>query len=129
MYRRWIFPLERHSAVQDCLTKVEGVRVNVNGLPAIVFDLVKVAAAHADETARYERALATPRFQGDETLDLRMMPFQREGVKFALRHGGRVLIGDEMGEWFELFLNDAVGSRPGGGCSSATKRVRIPAAL
>jgi SWI/SNF-related matrix-associated actin-dependent regulator 1 of chromatin subfamily A len=25
------------------------------------------------------------------------MPFQREGVKFALKHGGRALIGDEMG--------------------------------
>ena len=25
------------------------------------------------------------------------MQFQREGVQFALRHGGRVLIGDEMG--------------------------------
>lgn len=25
------------------------------------------------------------------------MPFQREGVKFALARGGRCLIGDEMG--------------------------------
>lgn len=25
------------------------------------------------------------------------MPFQREGIKFALRHGGRALIGDEVG--------------------------------
>lgn len=25
------------------------------------------------------------------------MPFQREGVQFALAHGGRALIGDEMG--------------------------------
>ena len=25
------------------------------------------------------------------------MAFQREGVRFALRHGGRALIGDEMG--------------------------------
>jgi hypothetical protein len=26
-----------------------------------------------------------------------LMPFQRDGVKFAITHGGRVLIGDEMG--------------------------------
>jgi SWI/SNF-related matrix-associated actin-dependent regulator 1 of chromatin subfamily A len=26
-----------------------------------------------------------------------MMQFQREGVRFALSRGGRVLIGDEMG--------------------------------
>jgi SNF2 family DNA or RNA helicase len=30
-------------------------------------------------------------------MDERMMAFQREGVQFALRRGGRVLIGDEMG--------------------------------
>lgn len=26
-----------------------------------------------------------------------MMPFQRTGVAFALRHGGRALLADEMG--------------------------------
>jgi hypothetical protein len=26
-----------------------------------------------------------------------LMPFQREGVRYAVRHGGRVLFGDEMG--------------------------------
>jgi hypothetical protein len=26
-----------------------------------------------------------------------LMPFQRQGVKFAVTHGGRALIGDEMG--------------------------------
>lgn len=30
-------------------------------------------------------------------LEARLMGFQREGVRFALRHGGRALIGDEMG--------------------------------
>ena len=25
------------------------------------------------------------------------MPFQRDGIKFALKHGGRALVGDEMG--------------------------------
>ncbi len=25
------------------------------------------------------------------------MGFQREGIKFALKHGGRLLVGDEMG--------------------------------
>jgi hypothetical protein len=31
------------------------------------------------------------------SLEQRMMPFQREGVRFGLRAGGRLLIGDEMG--------------------------------
>ncbi len=42
-----------------------------------------------DESARYERIPAK--------LEERLMAFQREGVRFALRHGGRALIGDEMG--------------------------------
>ena len=32
-----------------------------------------------------------------ETLRDAMFPFQREGVKFGLARGGRVLIGDQMG--------------------------------
>ena len=31
------------------------------------------------------------------SLEQQLMPFQREGVKFALSQGGRVLFGDEMG--------------------------------
>ena len=42
-----------------------------------------------DESERYARIPA--RLEG------RLMAFQREGVRFALRHGGRALIGDEMG--------------------------------
>ena len=42
-----------------------------------------------DESDRYK--LIPARLEG------RLMAFQREGVKFALRHGGRALIGDEMG--------------------------------
>ena len=39
-------------------------------------------------------------------LRLKMMPFQREGVRFALAHGGRALIGDEMGAWHLASPND-----------------------
>ena len=44
---------------------------------------------------RYELLRQAP--EGHQSLDELMMQFQREGVQFALRHGGRVLIGDEMG--------------------------------
>jgi SWI/SNF-related matrix-associated actin-dependent regulator 1 of chromatin subfamily A len=30
-------------------------------------------------------------------LESQLLPFQREGVRFALKRGGRVLIADEMG--------------------------------
>ena len=42
---------------------------------------------------RYERVHATKDELG-QSLDERMMPFQREGVQFGLKQGGRVLIGE-----------------------------------
>jgi hypothetical protein len=51
--------------------------------------VLKAASALPDESAKWERI--------PEKLRSSMMAFQREGVKFALRTGGRVLIGDEMG--------------------------------
>ena len=51
--------------------------------------VAQAANALPDESARYARI--------PEKLEARLMAFQREGVRFALRHGGRALIGDEMG--------------------------------
>ncbi len=50
---------------------------------------MQASAGLTDESDRYGRIPAR--------LEARLMAFQREGVRFALRHGGRVLIGDEMG--------------------------------
>lgn len=50
---------------------------------------MQVAIATRDDSLRY--CYIT------ESLETHLMPFQREGVKFALRHGGRCLLGDEMG--------------------------------
>ena len=50
---------------------------------------MQMASKAQDDSGRYERIPAS--------LRQKMMAFQREGVRFALAHGGRVLIGDEMG--------------------------------
>ena len=50
---------------------------------------LQATAGHQDDSDRYCTLPAS--------LEGQLMPFQREGVKFALRHGGRALIGDEMG--------------------------------
>lgn len=41
------------------------------------------------------------------SLEAQLMPFQREGVKFGLRHGGRCLIGDgeDLNECNVFLLN------------------------
>jgi len=49
-----------------------------------------------DDSERYP-ALQSVHIQLDKTLEQKLMPFQREGVRFALARGGRCLIGDQMG--------------------------------
>jgi SWI/SNF-related matrix-associated actin-dependent regulator 1 of chromatin subfamily A len=61
--------------------------------------VLKVLAAHRrqpDDSALYD-ALGQLQLAPGESLEQRMMPFQRQGVQFGLRVGGRLLIGDEMG--------------------------------
>ncbi len=49
---------------------------------------MQAAAACPDDSERYCHIPAA--------LEQQLMPFQREGIKFALKHGGRALIGDEV---------------------------------
>lgn len=65
-------------------------------LPDFVNKFVTAARKQPDDSARYQ-CLSQLMLAPTESLEQRMMPFQREGVQFALRAGGRVLVGDEMG--------------------------------
>lgn len=106
--RRWNFP-ESHlkdaaaalkSAPGVCIEVVMPVPIVQRAL-AVMTQLERAAAAAAATSdgggdlgdlgveAAYERI--------PETLRDAMFPFQREGVKFGLARGGRVLIGDQMG--------------------------------
>ena len=58
--------------------------------------IISTARKQPDDSERFDR-LHQLQLAPGESLQQRMMPFQREGVKFGLRAGGRVLIGDEMG--------------------------------
>ena len=49
----------------------------------------QAAAKQRDDSERYSSI--------PDSLQASLMKFQQEGVRFALRRGGRVLIGDEMG--------------------------------
>lgn len=74
----------------SCLLQpVESIQGCSASLNLIVALRSQMASKAADDSDRYERI--------PEGLRVKMMAFQREGVRFALAHGGRVLIGDEMG--------------------------------
>lgn len=74
--------------VVEVLRSIKGLRVNVTPLDPLVGKVLTAAGINPDDSDRYA---CIPR-----SLEEQLMPFQRAGVKFALQHGGRALIGDEM---------------------------------
>ena len=102
--RSWLFPIGEHDRVVDALQTASGVRVTVDPLHTVPAAVVQACAAHPDDSARYCHI--------PTSLEGQLMPFQREGVQFALRHGGRALVGDEMVRgWRLAHLGVAMGLR------------------
>ncbi|KAI7838398.1 hypothetical protein COHA_007802 [Chlorella ohadii] len=87
--RHWRFPLSQHDRLVQALQALTSVRVRLEPLHPLVTAVLRAASSNPDDSDRY---CTLPK-----DLEQQLMPFQREGVKFALRRGGRVLIGDEMG--------------------------------
>ncbi|EEE67662.1 hypothetical protein OsJ_25277 [Oryza sativa Japonica Group] len=87
--RVWMFPHSSLSVAEEVLSTVPGIAVEVQKLDPLV-----------------KRALTASLYAGDlrdlygkipTDVESKLMPFQREGVRFALQHGARTLIADEMG--------------------------------
>eukprot|EP00854_Cymbomonas_tetramitiformis_P023699 gene23699-28724_t len=85
--KAWTFPAAKLEEVTAALTKANGMLVTVAPLPT--FQKRAMAIKLANDSSAYERI--------PKDMEAKMFPFQRDGVRFALRHGGRVLFGDEMG--------------------------------
>jgi len=64
-------------------------RLVLEPLPDVAARILRCASHARDDSELYRRI--------PERLERALMAFQREGVRFALRRGGRALIGDEMG--------------------------------
>ncbi|PNH07365.1 SWI/SNF-related matrix-associated actin-dependent regulator of chromatin subfamily A-like protein 1 [Tetrabaena socialis] len=100
--KAWSFPLAQYKHVTDALTdnrrlRLKGLTINLQPhLPNFVDRMLHVAVARPNDEHLYDLLKRRPH-STEESLDERMMPFQREGVRHALRSGGRILIGDEMG--------------------------------
>ena len=87
--RRWTVPRE---ALERAREAFAGAAFAVKPVPGIVLRAMDV------KFDAFERACeATYAAKVSKALDAKMFDFQREGVRYALRRGGRVLIGDEMG--------------------------------
>eukprot|EP00960_Hanusia_phi_P077758 768738-Hanusia_phi.AAC.5 len=87
--REWSFHVSDHDELVSKLSKCD--HVSVKSLPASFLKALNSTASHDNVTPELIwQALPPDLLAG-------LLPFQREGIAFAIRHGGRALIGDEMG--------------------------------
>ncbi|GFZ13817.1 chromatin remodeling factor18 [Actinidia rufa] len=84
-----MFPISSLSSAEKLLSEISGLNVEVESLDPLVWRAIVAASAVADLRDRYDMI---PR-----SIESKLLPFQRDGVRFVLQHGGRALLADEMG--------------------------------
>ncbi|KAL2470201.1 chromatin remodeling factor18 [Abeliophyllum distichum] len=88
--RLWMFPLSSLSTVEKVLSGgVPGSNLELENLDPLVRRAIAASSAIPDLRDRYD---LIPNF-----IESKLLPFQREGIRFILQHGVRVLLADEMG--------------------------------
>ncbi|KAL0392527.1 UNVERIFIED_CONTAM: SWI/SNF-related matrix-associated actin-dependent regulator of chromatin subfamily A-like protein 1 [Sesamum radiatum] len=87
--RLWMFPLSSLSTAEGVLRDFPGSNVEIENLDPLVRRAIAAATVLPDLQDRYEKI---PGY-----IETKLLPFQRDGVRFVLQHGGRVLLADEMG--------------------------------
>jgi hypothetical protein len=85
-------PLADYEALLSKLRGAGLIERNASPIPPWVLDSFR-GKVETEAPAAVEEALARMPYMLRQSL----MPFQEEGVRFGLAHGGRCLIGDEMG--------------------------------
>eukprot|EP00890_Picochlorum_soloecismus_P000494 jgi/Picsp_1/1445/NSC_04924-R1_swi snf-related matrix-associated actin-dependent regulator of chromatin subfamily a-like protein 1-like len=83
----WKCPAKSYVQVMRQLKQIK--YVHTDGMAGVPSSVLKAALELRDDSMRYSHI--------PDELEEKLMQFQRSGVKFALRHGGRCLLGDEMG--------------------------------
>ncbi|KAJ8636242.1 hypothetical protein MRB53_010509 [Persea americana] len=87
--RLWMFSISSLQAAEKILHEIDGVNVEVLKLDPLVRCALTAAVAAPDLRDLYDKM---PSF-----IESKLLPFQRDGVRFVLQHGGRALLADEMG--------------------------------
>ncbi|XP_022137967.1 SWI/SNF-related matrix-associated actin-dependent regulator of chromatin subfamily A-like protein 1 isoform X2 [Momordica charantia] len=87
--RLWMFPISSMSAAENVLRDVVSFKVEVESLDNLVQRAIFAASLLPDLRDKYIRLPVD--------IESKLLPFQREGVRFILQHGGRALLADEMG--------------------------------
>ncbi|OEL22849.1 DNA annealing helicase and endonuclease ZRANB3 [Dichanthelium oligosanthes] len=106
--RVWMFPPSSLSTAEEVLHSVPGLAVEVHKLDPLVQRALVAALGSRDLRGFYDRI--------PPDVESKLMPFQREGIRFVLQHGGRALISDEMGlgKTIQVVLPQTGGSHKAG---------------
>lgn len=84
-----MFPLSSLSEAEKVFHEIAGSNLELENLDPLVQRAIAAASVMPDLRDHYEFI--------PNSIETKLLPFQREGVKFALQHGGRILLADEMG--------------------------------
>ncbi|CAN6467061.1 unnamed protein product [Victoria cruziana] len=87
--RLWMFPVSSLSSAENVFSQIHDASVEVQNLDPLVQRALAAASAVSNLEYLYDTV--------PQHIESRLLPFQREGVRFILQHGGRALLADEMG--------------------------------
>ncbi|KAK9080210.1 hypothetical protein SSX86_001886 [Deinandra increscens subsp. villosa] len=87
--RLWLFPLSSLSEAKKIIRELTCSNIEVETLDPLLQRAIASASAVPDLRDRYDGM--------PDNIKSNLLPFQQEGVRFVLQHGGRVLLADEMG--------------------------------
>ncbi|KAI3730203.1 hypothetical protein L6452_18880 [Arctium lappa] len=87
--RLWMFPLLSLSSARKIIGELNGSNIEVEALDPLLQRAISAASTVPDLRDRYDLM--------PDSIESKLLPFQRDGVRFVLQHGGRVLLADEMG--------------------------------
>ncbi|KAK2412287.1 DNA helicase [Trifolium repens] len=87
--RLWMFPLSSLSEAEKVLREISGYNVQVENLDPLVQRAITASTSAPDLRDRYDKI---PSY-----VESKLLPFQRDGIRFILQHGCRAFLADEMG--------------------------------
>ncbi|KAI5415422.1 uncharacterized protein LOC127138761 [Lathyrus oleraceus] len=87
--RLWVFPLSSLSEAEKVLREISGYNVQVENLDPLVQRAIAAATSVPDLRDRYDKI--------PDYVETKLLPFQRDGIRFILQHGCRAFLADEMG--------------------------------
>ncbi|XP_045813299.1 SWI/SNF-related matrix-associated actin-dependent regulator of chromatin subfamily A-like protein 1 [Trifolium pratense] len=87
--RLWMFPISSLSEAEKVLREISGYNVQVENLDPLVQRAITASTSAPDLRDRYDKI---PSY-----VESKLLPFQRDGIRFILQHGCRAFLADEMG--------------------------------